>query len=108
MIVDSEFIMNTKKTDEQLGLVGFDGFDGFVGFKRLLAAARQDSPPLVDVTAGVMADLAGRKQADVVVWSFAGVSAAAAMITLVFAVRAAQLGGETLGDVLEAVLAVGL
>ncbi|MBT3201563.1 MAG: hypothetical protein HN350_16800 [Phycisphaerales bacterium] len=57
-------------------------------FQKLVTAARDDSPPLVDVSQSVVRSVgAGRKSRDVLPWIFAAVSSATAAAIITIAVR---------------------
>jgi hypothetical protein len=57
-------------------------------FRKLVTAARDDSPPLVDVSKSVLQDIGiARKPRDVVSWVFAAATSAAAAAIITIAVR---------------------
>ncbi|MDP6545541.1 MAG: hypothetical protein QGH60_16280 [Phycisphaerae bacterium] len=57
-------------------------------FRKLVKTARDDSPPLVDVTKSVLRDISiGRKPRQLVPWIFAAATSAAAAAIIAIAVR---------------------
>ena len=77
-------------------------------FRKLVSTARDDSPPLVDVTQSVLRDIgAGRKSGDLLPWIFAAATSAAAAAIIAIAVRiliARQDAGAGLIDSLFSVM----
>jgi|GEM_PF-1883506 len=77
-------------------------------FRELVKAAREDLPPLVDVSQSVLRDIgAARKSKDLLPWVFAAASSAAAAAIFVIAVRvmiARQNAGVDLIDSLFSVM----
>jgi hypothetical protein len=76
-------------------------------FRKLVKTARDDSPPLVDVSQSVLRDIGiGRKSRDIIPWIFAAATSATAAAIITIAVRvliARQNAGPGLVDSLFSV-----
>ncbi|MDP6045540.1 MAG: hypothetical protein QGH94_12110 [Phycisphaerae bacterium] len=77
-------------------------------FRRLVTAARDDAPPLVDVSQSVVRDIGlGRKSRNLLPWIFAAVTSASAAAIIAIAARvfiARQNAGAGLIDSLFSVM----
>jgi len=85
-----------------------DQKDTFEQFRKLVTAAREDSPPLVDVSQSVVRDLGlSKRPRNVLPWIFAAVTSASAAAIIAIAVRvfmARQNAGPGLIDSLFSVV----
>jgi len=76
-------------------------------FRRLVKAARDDSPPLVDVTKSVLRDIAIEpKRRDVLPWIFAAATSAAAAAIVAIAMRVMTARQDAGSDLIDSIFSV--